>query len=87
MTTRLSDERRQVIDTARGRPVHLIDSETNAHSVLLRADDYEKVKAVFECDDSDFDPRESYPFIEQVMREDDDNDPSLACLKAALELR
>jgi hypothetical protein len=78
MTTRLSDELRQVIDTARGRPVHLTDSETNAQYVLLRADDYEKVKAVFERDDSDSDPRESYPFIEQVMREDDANDPSLA---------
>jgi hypothetical protein len=45
--------------------------------VIMRADQYEKVKAVFESDDRDFDPSEAYPFVDEVMKEDDANDPSL----------
>jgi hypothetical protein len=43
--------------------------------VLLRAELYERYKAVF---DEEFDPRESYPFIDPVMAEDDASDPTLA---------
>jgi hypothetical protein len=38
---------------------------------------HEKVKAAFEPDDQDFDPREAYPFVDELMREDDANDPGL----------
>jgi hypothetical protein len=78
MTTILSDDLRQAIEKERGSPVHLIDAATNEHYVLMRAEQYEKVKAVFEHDDRDFNPREAYPFVEEVMREDDANDPILA---------
>ena len=37
---------------------------------------YERVKAVFQHEDREYDPREAYPFVEEVMREDDANDPS-----------
>ena len=77
MTTILSDDLRQAIEKERGSPVHLVDAATNVHYVLMRADQYEKVKAVFEHEDRDFDPREAYPFVEEVMREDDANDPTL----------
>ena len=78
MTTILSDDLRQAIEKERGSPVHLVDAATNEHYVLMRADQYEKVKAVFEHDDHDFDPREAYPFVEEVMRDDDANDPTLS---------
>ncbi len=78
MTTKLSDDLRQAIEKEGGSPLHLVDAATNVHYVLMRADQYEKVKAVFEHDDRDFDPREAYPFVEQVMREEDANDPTLS---------
>jgi hypothetical protein len=78
MTTKLSDDLRQAIEQEGGSPLHVVDAATNVHYVLMRADQYEKVKAVFEHEDRDFDPRETYPFVEQVMREDDANDPTLS---------
>jgi hypothetical protein len=78
MTTKLSDDLRQAIEKEGGGPVHLVDAVTNAHYVLMREEQYEKVKAVFEREDRDFDPREAYPFVERVMREDDANDPALS---------
>ena len=77
MTTNLSDDLRQAIEKEGGSPVHLVDAVTNLRYVLMRAEHYEKVKAVFEREDRDIDPREAYPFVEQVMREDDTNDPAL----------
>jgi hypothetical protein len=78
MTTILSDDLRQAIEKEGGSPVYLVDAATNVRYVLMRADQYEKVKAVFEHEDRDFDPREAYPFVDEVMREDDANDPTLS---------
>jgi hypothetical protein len=78
MTTKLSDDLRQAIEKGDGSPLLIVDADTNLRYVLMRAEQYEKVKAVFEHDDRDFDPREAYPFVEAVMREDDANDPALA---------
>ena len=78
MTTKFSDDLRQAIEKEGSRPVHLVDAATNVRYVLMRADQYERVKAVFEHEDRDFDPREAYPFVDEVMREDDANDPTLA---------
>jgi hypothetical protein len=78
MTTILADDLRQAIEKEGGSPVQLVDVATNVHYVLMRADQYEKVKAVFEHEDRDFDPREAYPFVEEVMRADDADDPTLA---------
>jgi hypothetical protein len=77
MMTRLSDDLRQAIEQEGDGPIHLVDTTTDVHYVLLRADQYEKVKAVFEREEHDFDPREAYPFVDEVMREDDANDPAL----------
>ena len=41
------------------------------------ADQYEKVKVLFEREEHELDPREAYPFVDEVMREDDANDPTL----------
>ena len=55
--------------------MYVVDSVTSASYVLLGAELYEQFKAVFE---EEFEPRETYPFVERVMAEDDTNDPSLA---------
>jgi hypothetical protein len=77
MTTKLSDELRLALEQEGGSPVHLVDTTTNEGYVIMRIDQYEKVKLVFERDDQDFDPREAYPFVDEAMREDDTNDPAL----------
>jgi hypothetical protein len=77
MTTKLSDELRLALEKDSGIPVHLVDAMTNQSYVIMRADLYEKVRMVFEREDHDFDPREAYPFVDEAMREDDANDPTL----------
>ena len=77
MTTKLSDELRLALEQDGGIPVHLVDPMTNEAYVIMRADQYEKVKLVFEREDQVFDPREAYPFVDEAMREDDANDPAL----------
>jgi hypothetical protein len=78
MTTKLSDDLRQAIEKGNGSPLLVVDADTNVRYVLMRAEQYERVKAVFEHEDREYDPREAYPFVEEVMREDDANDPALA---------
>jgi hypothetical protein len=76
-TMKLSDELRLALEQQGRIPVHLVDVTTNEGYVIMRADQYEKVRVVFEREDRDFDPREAYPFLDEVMKEDDSNDPTL----------
>jgi hypothetical protein len=62
MTTNLSDDLRQAIEKGDGSPVHLVDAATNVHYVLMRAEQYENLKALF-VEDEEFDPRELYPLM------------------------
>ena len=75
MIPTLTDEQRRAIEEHGGTPILLLDVVTNASYVLMRAEQYEKVRALLEVEE--FDPREAYPFIDEVMREDDALDPTL----------
>jgi hypothetical protein len=75
MIVNLTDDQRRAIEEHGGTPISLLDASTNLSYVLIRADQFEKVRALLE--EGDFDPRESYPFVEDVMREDDALDPTL----------
>ena len=75
MTPQLTDDQRQALDVRGGSPIYVLDGVTNTRYVLLRAELYERFMAVFE---EEFDPRETYPFVDRVMAEDDANDPTLA---------
>jgi hypothetical protein len=77
MSPKIIDDLQQAIEEHGTRPVHLIDRTTKAEYVILRADQYEKVKILFE-DEGSLDPRETYPLVDRVMRDDDAGDPSLA---------
>jgi hypothetical protein len=44
MTLRLSEEQRQAIEEHGGTPVYVVDDHTNAKYVLLKDDQYEKLK-------------------------------------------
>jgi hypothetical protein len=70
MTLKLSDDLRQAIEEHGGKPLYLIDA-TNNHYVLLRADQYEKLQRLLGEDD--LEPREMYPLIDEVMKEDWDD--------------
>jgi hypothetical protein len=75
MIPQLTDDQRQALEERGGSPIDVVDAATNARYVLVPAELYERFKAVFE---REFDPREVYPFVDQVMAEDDANDPALA---------
>jgi hypothetical protein len=75
MILNLTDDQRRAIEEQAGTPIPFFDAATNTRYVLLRADQYEKVRALLEAED--FHPRETYPFIDEVMREDDALDPTL----------
>jgi len=54
-------------------PLRVVDPETNATYVIVRAEVYDQLQRVL----SDEDPREAYPLIAAVMKEDDEHDPLL----------
>lgn len=77
MTPRITTDQRQAIEEQHGKPVYVLDADTNTSYVLVRADQYERVRTLFE-DSTELDPREAYPLVDAVMQEDDANDPALA---------
>ncbi len=56
-------------------PARAIDPETKEEYVLLRANVYERMKAIVE--EEGLDMRQVAVLVEQTMREDDADDPSL----------
>jgi hypothetical protein len=80
MTPHLTDDQIQALEEREGAPTYVVDSRTNISYVLLRAELYEQIKAIFE---EEFNPREAYPFVDRVMAEDDSNDPALAVFQDA----
>lgn len=75
MTTKLTDDLRQALEQEGGNPVYVVDAITNLNYVIMRADQYEKVKAVFE--EEEFDPRELYPLVERSLLRAGWDDPAM----------
>ena len=63
----------KAIEEHGGTPVYLVDAATNARYVLLRAEQFEQVREGLATEE--FNPRETYPFVDRTMVEDDANDP------------
>lgn len=72
----LTEPQRRALRAAGEAPVRFIDPDTSEEYVALRADVYTRLQRLA-YDDSDFDPREAYPFVDRVMARDDANDPHL----------
>jgi hypothetical protein len=72
MTT-IPPEIRQAIEQAGESPVQLTDPETNAAYVIVRAEVYERMRAL--CDD--FDIRELYPMMNDVAAREGWDDPAM----------
>ena len=60
----LSTEHRQALQE--GQPIAVTEAATQIECVVLRADVFEQIKKLL----PDFDPREAYPAIDEVLRED-----------------
>ncbi len=67
----LSTEHRQALQ--QGQPVAVTEAATQIECVVLRADVFEQIRKLL----PDFDPRDAYPALDEVMREDW-NDPRMA---------
>ena len=70
----LTGEQHRAIEDAGGEPVRVEDPETKATYVLLRAEVYERIRALLGADG--LAPEEAAPLIWGVMREDWD-DPAM----------
>jgi hypothetical protein len=66
MTPQLTADQRQAIEQVGGSPVYIVDPTTNASYVLLRAEDYEKLKALPDPDDVS----SLYPLLAHIEPED-----------------
>jgi hypothetical protein len=73
MILRLTEDFTRVMEEHHGAPLRVVDA-SNHHYVLLPAEQFEKLEALFQQDE--FDPGEVYPLIDEVMKEDWD-DPAM----------
>jgi hypothetical protein len=71
--TAIPSEIRQAIEQAGDAPLQLTDPETNATYVIIRAEVYERMRAL--CDD--FDIRELYPMMNEVAAREGWDDPAM----------
>jgi hypothetical protein len=76
MLTNLPDDLRQAIAKEGGSPVHLVDAATDVHYVLMRADQYDNLRALF-ADGEEFDVRELYPLMAKSAAAAGWDDPAL----------
>jgi hypothetical protein len=75
MTPQLTDEQRRALHDADDTgPVVVVDTTTQTSYVLLRADLYERYRALFS---EEFDVREAYQAIDEVAGKEGWNDPSM----------
>ena len=66
MNLHLTDDQRLAIEQGGGSPIYIVDPATNSSYVLLRADDYEKMKAQPDVDDVS----SMYPLLADISPED-----------------
>lgn len=77
MDLQLTDDQRQAIDARGGAPVYLVDATTNASYVLLRAEQFEKIKGLLGEDAEGFESRALYPHVEQSFGRAGWDDPAM----------
>jgi hypothetical protein len=66
MNLQLTDDLKQAVEAAGGSPVYIADPTTNTSYVILRAEDFEKMKTKCESDDVS----SMYPLLADVTAED-----------------
>jgi hypothetical protein len=76
MSPKVIDDLRQAIDEQGGAPVYVGDAATKAKYVLLRAEEYETLRALF-VEDEEVDPRELYPLTAKTAAAAGWDDPEM----------
>jgi hypothetical protein len=66
MTARLAEDQRRAIEERGGTPIDVVDDATNAHYVLLRAEEYESLKAAVGKNEADA----MYPLLADLDPDD-----------------
>jgi len=62
MAPKINEEIRQALQQQPGKPLEVEDDQTHAKYVVIPAEAFQKVQALF-YDDSEFDPSERIPFL------------------------
>ena len=70
----LTEEQRRALRTDGETPLRVVDPETSTAYVLIRADLYERMRAVL---DDGLDMEQTTALVDKTMREYDANDPLL----------
>jgi hypothetical protein len=66
MTPKLAEDQRQAIQESGGIPVYVVDADTKASYVLMRAEQYEKMKAITGEDEAE----SMYPLLADLSPEE-----------------
>lgn len=66
MTTKLSDDLRQAIEEHGGASVYVVDAITGASYVLMRAEQFEKIRAIVDGDEVEA----MYPLLADATPDD-----------------
>jgi hypothetical protein len=66
MTTNLPDNLRQAVDERGGAPVYIVDAATKANYVLMRAEQFEKIRAIADGEDVEA----MYPLLAEIEPDD-----------------
>jgi hypothetical protein len=66
MTTKLPDDLRQAIEERGGAPVSIVDATTKASYVLMRAEQFEKIRAITDGEDVET----MYPLLADMEPDD-----------------
>ena len=66
MTTKLSDDLRQAIEEHGEAPVYVVDAITGAGYVLMRAEQFEKIRAIVDVEDV----QDMYPLLADIEPDD-----------------
>jgi hypothetical protein len=66
MTPRISDEIRQALRSNPGKPLEVEDDQTHLKYVIIPAEAFQKVQALFFGDD-EFDPCEAYSLLDKTF--------------------
>lgn len=66
MAPKINEEIRQALHQHPGKPLEVEDDQTHLKYVVIPAETFQKVQALFD-DDGDFDPSEAYPLLDQTF--------------------
>jgi hypothetical protein len=71
----LTEQQARALENPEATPPRVLNPRTRETFILLRLDEYERLKTLLALDD--YDPDDAAAYVNEVMAEDDANDPLL----------